>query len=95
MRPINSAESVCTVRDITERKKVEETLQLALAKEHELNELKSRFVSMASHEFRTPLAAILTLTETLSSYRARMTEEQIDQRLQRIRSNRLPHRNYE
>lgn len=85
LRSINSAELVCTVRDITERKKVEETLQLALAKERELNELKSRFVSMASHEFRTPLAAILTLTETLSSYRARMTEEQIDQRLQRIR----------
>lgn len=85
LRAINSAELVCTVRDITERKKVEETLQLALTKERELNELKSRFVSMASHEFRTPLAAILTLTETLSSYRARMTEEQIDQRLQRIR----------
>ena len=85
LRAINSAELVCTVRDITERKAVEEALQLALAKERELNELKSRFVSMASHEFRTPLAAILTLTETLSSYRTRMTAEQIDQRLQRIR----------
>lgn len=85
VRSINGAELVCTVRDITERKKVEETLQQTLTKERELSELKSRFVSMASHEFRTPLAAILTLTETLSSYRARMTDEQIDQRLQRIR----------
>lgn len=85
IRTIHGAELVCTIRDITERKKVEEALQQALAKERELNELKSRFVSMASHEFRTPLAAILTLTETLSSYRTRMTDEQIDQRLVRIR----------
>ena len=85
MRTINGAELVCTVRDITERKKFEDALQQALTKERELNELKSRFVSMASHEFRTPLAAILTLTETLSSYRARMSDDQIDQRLLRIR----------
>jgi len=49
--------------------------------EKELGELKSRFVSMASHEFRTPLATILALTETLRAYRHRLTEEQIEQRL--------------
>ena len=46
--------------DISEQKKVEMDMQLALKKEQDLNELKSRFISMASHEFRTPLSVILT-----------------------------------
>jgi PAS domain S-box-containing protein len=71
--------------DITERKKSEEALQQAFVKEKELSELKSRFVAMASHEFRTPLATILVITETLSAYRHRLPDEQIDQRLDRIK----------
>ncbi|MFZ1399454.1 MAG: PAS domain S-box protein, partial [Candidatus Promineifilaceae bacterium] len=71
--------------DITERKQAEETLRQALAREKELGELKSRFVSMASHEFRTPLATILATTETLSIYRDRMDEQQINNRLDKIR----------
>ncbi|MEZ4638740.1 MAG: PAS domain S-box protein [Caldilineaceae bacterium] len=71
--------------DITERKQAEATLEMALAQEKELGELKSRFVSMASHEFRTPLAAILATTETLTHYRQRMDSAQIDTRLDRIR----------
>lgn len=70
--------------DITQRKATEVGLQQTLAKEKELSELKSRFVSMASHEFRTPLAAILVLTETLSAYRHKLTDEQIMQRLGKI-----------
>ena len=67
--------------DVTELKEAGEALQQALQVEKELGELKSRFVSMASHEFRTPLATILALTETLRAYRHRLTEEQIEQRL--------------
>lgn len=72
------------ITDITLEKQLEERLRLALAKERELNELKSRFVSMASHEFRTPLASIIATTETLLSYRQRLTEQQITERLRKI-----------
>lgn len=71
--------------EITARKQAEEALRQALAKETELGELKSRFVSIASHEFRTPLASILAATETLSAYRQNMADEQVEQRLGKIR----------
>jgi PAS domain S-box-containing protein len=73
------------VIDISEHKKAEAALWQNLEKERELSELKSRFVSMASHEFRTPLATILALTETLSAYRQKMADEQIEERLGKIR----------
>lgn len=77
--------SLAVMTDITVQKQAEAALRQALAKEKELGELKSRFVSMASHEFRTPLATILTLTETLSAYRHKFTEAQIELRLERIK----------
>jgi PAS domain S-box-containing protein len=73
------------MEDITERKNFEEILERALQQEKELGDLKSRFVSMASHEFRTPLATILAATESLSCYRQKMDDTQIDARLDKIR----------
>lgn len=51
-------------RDITERKRLDE-VRLALERERELSALKTRFFSMASHEFRTPLSTILAATQLL------------------------------
>jgi PAS domain S-box-containing protein len=75
--------------DITLLKQAEENLRLALDKEKEVGELKSRFVSMASHEFRTPLAAIMAAAETLLIYRDRLDPSQFDARLNKIRQQVL------
>jgi len=55
-------------RDATVQKKSEEEIRKTLEKERQLNELKSRFVSMASHEFRTPLGSILSSTSLIEEY---------------------------
>jgi signal transduction histidine kinase len=64
--------SFAFITDVTERKRLEEDLLETLAREKELSEIKSRFVSMTSHEFRTPLAAILSSTELLADYGERL-----------------------
>lgn len=55
-------------RDITERKHLEEEILKALAKERELSDLKSRFISTTSHEFRTPLTTIMSSVEILDYF---------------------------
>ncbi len=77
--------SIVVATDITIQKQAEDALRQALAKEKELGDLKTRFVSMASHEFRTPLAVIFAVVETLGTYRHKLSEEQIDQRLEKIK----------
>ncbi|MGD8779275.1 MAG: PAS domain S-box protein [Ignavibacteria bacterium] len=53
------------ILDITQQKEMEKQLKVSLEKEKELNQLKSRFISTASHEFRTPLTAILSSIDLL------------------------------
>ena len=65
----NRLESILMVsRDVSERKKAEMEMKKALEKEKELSELKSRFVTMASHEFRTPLTSIKSSVQLLEMY---------------------------
>lgn len=70
--------------DITNRKHAEAEVLRALAREKELNELKSDFVSLVSHEFRTPLATILSSTELLKKYGDQWTGERRQIQFERI-----------
>lgn len=60
-------------------------LSEALSKEKELSEIKSRFVSMASHEFRTPLSTVLSSAALLSRYTLTEDQEKRDKHIKRIK----------
>ncbi|KST68937.1 PAS domain S-box protein [Mastigocoleus testarum] len=72
--------------DITDYKKLEQQLREALEKEKELNELKSRFVSTTSHEFRTPLTTILSSSELLENYGHKWNKENRFKYLRKIQT---------
>ncbi len=63
----------------------ERELQRALSKERELNELKSRFLSMASHEFKTPLSTLLSSAELIEMYTESDQQDKRQKHLDRIK----------
>jgi PAS domain S-box-containing protein len=75
---------VALVQDITERKRAEKALRRNYQRERELSELKSRFVSMVSHEFRNPLATIQITLEMLHHHRQQLAPQELDERFAKI-----------
>lgn len=64
----NINEIIVVIRNITDRKKVEKELLQSIEKEKELSKMKAKFVTMASHEFRTPLSTVLSSVFLLENY---------------------------
>lgn len=82
------------LRDISESKRTQSKLQWAeqamrqaLAKEREFSELKSRLLTITSHEFRTPLATIHSSAELLEYYRHLWSDERQQTHLRRIQKS--------
>lgn len=75
------------IKNISELKKAEEGLREALKIEKNLGELKSRFVSMASHEFRTPLSTVLSSAYLIEKYASGEDQPKREKHLQRIVSS--------
>lgn len=81
-RTINALE-----KEVIVRKRAEEEARNALERERELNELKSRFVSIASHEFRTPLSTVLSSASLIDQYNQRAEKDKVHKHVQRIKSS--------
>ena len=94
MRQLNFNLESTVLQRTTELQKIlfeleasKEHLTKALEKEKEINDLKSRFVSMASHEFRTPLSTVLSSISLLAKYNTTEDQPKRDKHIDRIKSS--------
>ena len=71
-------------KELNRRIEIENKLKVALKKEKELNELKSKFLSLVSHEFKTPLSGILTSAILLEKYQLSEQQDKRDKHLKTI-----------
>lgn len=74
-------------KSLQDLKKAEQEILKSLEKEKELGELKSRFVSMASHEFRTPLTTVLSSANLIAKYTETNQQEAREKHIQRIKKS--------
>ncbi len=72
---------------LKELEKSQREVNEALNKEREMNEIKSRFVSMASHEFRTPLSTVLSSAALISRYTKEDEQDKRDKHIKRIKDS--------
>lgn len=72
---------------IQKLEQTKEELDNALKREREVNSMKSRFISIASHEFRTPLATVLSSLSLVDKYSALQDEEKRTKHISRIKSS--------
>lgn len=72
--------------EIKRRKEAENRIKNALQKEKELNELKTKFLSLVSHEFKTPLSGILTSVVLLGKYKLEEQQEKREKHLATIKN---------
>lgn len=77
----------CTLRDITEQKQQEANLRQMLKREMELGEIKSRYVSMAAHDLRNPLAVIQSAISTVRRYRDRLSDDDLEEKYDRMQAS--------
>lgn len=83
----NEPHVLMVAQDVTQRKKVEEELLKSLEREKELGQLRSNFVSMVSHEFRTPLGIIQSSAEILDDYFEQLAPEERREHLRSVHKN--------
>jgi PAS domain S-box-containing protein len=83
----NTPHILSLAQDITQRKRAEEELRKTLEREKELSQLKSNFVSMVSHEFRTPLGIIQSSAELLRDFYEKMDRPEREEQLESIARN--------
>jgi PAS domain S-box-containing protein len=82
-------EFVVFVRDITARKRLQAEIAANLEKERQISEMKTRFISVTSHEFRTPMAAAMGSAELLANHLDRLAPAKRQELFARIKTSLL------
>ncbi len=87
LKPFEEKELQTTIEMALARHQAEKRMLQALEKEKEISELKSRFISIASHEFRNPLATIRSSTDLLERYCQDFMDEKKSKHFQQIQTS--------
>jgi len=74
---------------INRKQETEKLLKNSLEREKELNKLKSRFITTASHEFKTPLTTVLTSIEIIQQFGQNLSDEKKDVHMERVKNSAI------